>query len=125
MSRYVCVLRAKQLWLTTPLAMKSPVPVVMSKSSSSMPIGSIEATRSGASLFSAMPSIERFLVIAGSVVWKNRSTSLSPPSSRTHFMPLDRFRSSITTSNSRDFIDETVQPMISGSVLETRQTPWL
>jgi hypothetical protein len=30
MSRYLCVGRAKQLWLTTPLAMKSPVPVVMS-----------------------------------------------------------------------------------------------
>ena len=30
MPRYVCVGRAKQLWLTTPLAMKSPVPVVMS-----------------------------------------------------------------------------------------------
>ena len=29
-SRYVCVGRAKQLWLTTPLEMKSPVPVVMS-----------------------------------------------------------------------------------------------
>ena len=29
-SRYSCVGRAKQLWLTTPLAMKSPVPVVMS-----------------------------------------------------------------------------------------------
>ena len=30
MSRYLWVGRAKQLWLTTPLAMKSPVPVVMS-----------------------------------------------------------------------------------------------
>jgi len=29
-SRYSCVGRAKQLWLTTPFAMKSPVPVVMS-----------------------------------------------------------------------------------------------
>src|SRR5947209_3916226 len=27
--RYSCVGRAKQLWLTTPFAMKSPVPVVM------------------------------------------------------------------------------------------------
>ena len=31
-SRYSCVGRAKQLWLTTPFAMKSPVPVVMSYS---------------------------------------------------------------------------------------------
>jgi len=29
-SRYACVGLAKQLWLTTPLAMKSPVPVVKS-----------------------------------------------------------------------------------------------
>ena len=71
--------RAKQLWLTTPLAMKSPVPVVMSYIGSSMPSGSIAATRSFASLFSATPSIDRFRVIAGSVAWKNRMTSLSPP----------------------------------------------
>ncbi len=76
------MLRAKQLWLTTPLAMKSPVPVVMSYMGTSMPSGLISVTCSSASLLSATPSIERFLVMAGSTVWKNRSTSLSPPRSR-------------------------------------------
>ena len=83
--------RAKQLCDTTPLAMKSPVPVVMSYIGSSRPRGSIEATRRFASLLIAMPSIDRFLVIAGSVVWKNRMTSLRPPRSRTTTSPFALF----------------------------------
>ncbi len=79
--------RAKQLCDTTPLAMKSPVPVVMSYIGRSRPSGSIEATRRFASLLIAMPSIDRFRVIAGSVVWKNRMTSLRPPRSRTTTRP--------------------------------------
>ena len=71
----MCVFRAKQLWLTTPLAMKSPVPVVMSYIGISSPSGSIAETRSFASLLIATPSIDRLRVIAGSVVWKKRITS--------------------------------------------------
>ena len=78
----MCELRAKQLWLTTPLAMKSPVPVVMSYIGTSSPSGSIAVTRSLASLLMATSSIERFLVIAGSTVWKNLSASRSPPRNR-------------------------------------------
>ena len=95
-SRYVCEFRAKQLWLTTPFAMKSPVPVVMSYMGSSIPSGSIAATRSLASLLIATPSIDRFRVIAGSVVWKNRMTSFSPPRSRTYLSPLAHPRDSRT-----------------------------
>ena len=86
-SRYSCVGRAKQLWLTTPLAMKSPVPVVMSYIGSSTPSGSIEATRRSPANLIARPSSERLRVIAGSTVWKNRSCSGVPPSSRTHRRP--------------------------------------
>ncbi len=117
------VFRAKQLWLTTPLAMKSPVPVVMSYIGRSSPSGSIAATRSLASLLIAMPSIERFRVIAGSTVWKNRSTSRRPPRSRTQTSPLGRFRGSTTHPKPSDFSEETVQLTISGSVLGIRRLP--
>ena len=76
------VLRAKQLWLTTPLAMKSPVPVVMSHSGNSNPRSSMLTTRRAAWHLSAVPSIDRLRVIAGSVRWKNRSLSGRPPVSR-------------------------------------------
>jgi hypothetical protein len=62
--------------------MKSPVPVVMSYIGTSSPRDSIAATRSLASPLSATPSIERFLVIAGSTIWKNLSASRSPPRNR-------------------------------------------
>ncbi|HEY2602088.1 MAG TPA: hypothetical protein VGI67_11065, partial [Thermoleophilaceae bacterium] len=51
--RYVWVGRAKQLWLTTPLAMKSPVPVVMSYRRIARPRGSTLTTRVRASDFRA------------------------------------------------------------------------
>jgi hypothetical protein len=63
----VCVRLAKQLWLTTPLAMKSPVPVVMSYIGMRFPSGSIATTPSFACDLIAMPSIDRFLLIAGSM----------------------------------------------------------
>jgi hypothetical protein len=44
--RYPWLGRAKQLWATTPFAMKSSVPVVMSKRRMARPIGSTDATRS-------------------------------------------------------------------------------
>ena len=75
--------------------MKSPVPVVMSYIGNSIPSGSIAATRSFASLLIATPSIDRFRVIAGSVVWKNRMTSLSPPRNADHDKavgPIRRFQ---------------------------------
>ena len=56
--------RAKQLWLTTPLAMKSPVPVVMSYSGRSAPSGSTATTPSLAPHLIAVPAIERLRVIA-------------------------------------------------------------
>ena len=88
------VFRAKQLWLTTPFAMKSPVPVVMSYIGNSIPSGSIAATRSFASLLIATPSIDRFRVIAGSVVWKKRIVSFNPPRRRMYWRPFDLPRDS-------------------------------
>ena len=63
---YWCVRRAKQLWLTTPLAMKSPVPVVMLYIGISTPSGSMLITRRSASLFTAVFSTEHFRRMAGS-----------------------------------------------------------
>jgi hypothetical protein len=121
----VCEFRAKQLWLTTPLAMKSPVPVVMSYIGSSMPRGSMAATRSFASLFSATPPIDRFRVIAGSVVWKNRMTSLRPPRSRTTTRPFGLVDGSSTWLKPSTSSAAVVLLMISGLMFETRQMPLL
>ncbi len=74
---------AKQLWLTTPSAMKSPVPVVMSNIGRSRPSGWTETTPSRAAPLIAVPAIVRLRVIAGSMVWKNLSASFRPPRGRT------------------------------------------
>ena len=79
--------RAKQLWLTTPLAMKSPVPVVMSYRRIAIPNGRIEVTRSSDFVFSAAPSIVRLRVITGSVPRKKRMRSDKPPRSRIVISP--------------------------------------
>jgi len=68
----------------------------MSNIGISRPRGSIDAIPSFALLLIAAPSIDRFRVIAGSVVWKNRMTSLRPPRSRTTVSPFALFLSSIT-----------------------------
>ena len=77
----------KAVWLHA-VRDEATVLVVMSHIGISIPSGSIAATRSLASLLIATPSIDRFRAIAGSVVWKNRITSLSPPRSRTTTSPL-------------------------------------
>ena len=64
-----------------------------------------------------MPSIERLRVIAGSVVWKNRSTSRSPPRSRMTRRPFARLAGSTTTLNPSAYMQAMVQPMMARSVL--------
>jgi hypothetical protein len=78
--------------------MKSPVPVVMSNSGSSSPSGSTETTPSRALDLNAVPSMVRLASIAGSTVWKNRSRSRSPPTSRTHWGSLAHRDFSTTNS---------------------------
>ncbi len=82
-SRNVWVGRAKQLWLTTPFAMKSPVPVVISNMRTAVSSGSTDTTWSGASPLIAMPSMSRLRVMAGSTVKKKRRISRSPPNNLT------------------------------------------
>ena len=115
--------RAKQLWLTTPLAMKSPVPVVMSYIGTSRPSDSMATMRSLASLLMATPSMERFLVMAGSTVWKNLSASRSPPRNRMQISPLGRFLGSTAKSKPNDSSEDVIQLMISGSVFGIRRLP--
>ncbi len=100
--------------------MKSPVPVVMSYMGRSRPSGSTETTRRSASLLIAVPAMQRLRVIAGSVVWNNRSISCSPPSSRTYAMPLGRWVRSMTVRKPSDASEDTVQSMISASQLPMR-----
>ena len=70
------------MWLTTPLAMKSPVPVVMSYIGISNPSGSTDVTRSRPGNFMARPAIVHLRRIAGLTVWKKRRCSALPPNSR-------------------------------------------
>ena len=90
--------RAKQLWLTTPLAMKSPVPVVMSYRRIVTPRGLIDSTRSPDFVFTASPVIDRLRVIAGSVPRKKRIRSERPPRMRTLASPLALLLGSVTWS---------------------------
>ena len=88
--RYSCVGRAKQLWLTTPFAMKSPVLVVMSYIGMSMPRSSIRTTRRSTLDLNATSSIVRLRVVVGSVVRKKRTCSANPPAIRIERTPLWR-----------------------------------
>ena len=81
------------------------------------------AIRSRAPLFRARPSIDRLRVMAGSVVWKNRSTSGSPPRSRMLASPFDLGSRSTTYRKPSQVRQEVVQPMISGSVLAIHRLP--
>ena len=76
------VLRAKQLWLTTPSATKSPVPVVMSNSGC-RPTGVTDTTASPAPPVTGAPPRSRRADTAGSVRCWRRRNSGTPPSSRT------------------------------------------
>ena len=89
----------------------------------SSPSGSTDTTPSGASLLIATPSIERLRVIAGSVVWKNRSASRSPPRSRMTRRPFARMPGSATTLKPSAYMQAMVQPMIARSVLQIRRAP--
>ena len=73
------VLRAKQLWLTTPPAMKSPVPVVMSNIGTSTPSGSIAVTRRLSSPRTSSPATEP-VGVTGANISPNRTRSRTPPS---------------------------------------------
>ena len=90
--------------------MKSPVPVVMSYSGSSMPSGSMPTTFSLLWDLTARPSIERLRVIAGSVRWKKRSCCSRPPRMRTfHFcspVALDDERQAQAAARERRPVDD-------------------
>ena len=117
--------RAKQLWLTTPLAMKSPVPVVMSYRRIVLPTGRIETTRSRAADFSASPSIERLRVIAGSVPRRKRIRSGSPPRRRIWVSPLRFGWDSTATSKPKRARQARIQTRISGSEFAILIVWWL
>src|SRR3954452_20096609 len=90
-----------------------------------MPSGSMDSTFSFALDFRAVPAKSRLSMIAGSVVWKNRRRSRSPPSSLTTFILFARRLSSVIVLKPRRRKHQTVQSMISGSVFETRRAPRL
>ena len=119
--RYSCVGRAKQLWLTTPSAMKSPVPVVMSYIGMSIPSGSTATTFRRPEPFIARPRIDRFRGVAGSTARMNRIVSGSPPRKRTLRTPLGRAGSSTGRNPSRSS-ERITQSRISGSPLQIRTT---
>ena len=101
--------------------MKSPVPVVMSYSGSSMPSGLTDTTRVFASDFRAIPWTVRLRVIAGSVRWKKRRRSFSPPRIRTTRSPFFSLRGcSTTVSKPSMSSDSCVQWMRTPSVFEMR-----
>ena len=116
----MCDFLAKQLWLTTPLAMKSPVPVVMSYIGTCSPSRSMPATRRPSPVSTVAASIDRRAVTAGSTVWKNRSASASPPRTRTQARPAGR---STAKPKPSDSSENTSQPLIAGSAGASRRTP--
>ena len=76
------VLRAKQLWLTTPSATKSPVPVVMSNIATAPPTGEMSTTSVPPSPPTTEPARPRSRLTAGSATARNRRSSRPPPANR-------------------------------------------
>ena len=119
----MCEFLAKQLWLTTPLAMKSPVPVVMSYIGTSSPSRSTSATRSPSWVPTGVPSIAPGAVLAGSTAWKNLSAWPGLPPSRTPAGAPRRWARSPAASRPSDRSEEISQSAASGSAGQIRRTP--